>query len=171
MKKIIYCSSILLILSSCNISSTTSSSSLSNSDITLNFYSDNYYLLKDINADKENIFILIYSSTCTHCIEVEKSLANVYNNNFSNIPLVTIKPSDTSKYTLPLEYKDAVDFYYQQGSEYVSPEFLPDYLYRFENYPTPTLMYLKENRELNHIIFGLENNEELLKDSFQSLIE
>lgn len=171
MKKIIYCSSILLILSSCNISSTTSSSSLSNSDIPLNFYADNYYLLKDINADKENIFILIYSPTCTHCIEVEKSLANVYNNNFSNIPLVTIKPSDTSKYTLPLEYKDAVDFYYQQGSEYVSPEFLPDYLYRFENYPTPTLMYLKENRELNHIIFGLENNEELLKDSFQSLIE
>lgn len=131
------------------------------------YYESIHYRVTDPESTADQVILIIYSETCSHCLKaeplLEKLLAAEAYRSYTKVAATSAEVKD-GYYVIGKTFAEAADFYYAQPPEYVGPYELTS------GYPTPSLMYLKKSRQLTSMLIGVGGTEEAVEARLELLV-
>lgn len=138
-----------------------------------NFFTLTDYSKTDPYSQENNVIIFVHSKSCSHCLTAEPYLYDLYQEEeFKQYRFVSVLSSQIfDYYSINMDFEEFIDKYYEQTEEYIIKSLTKDDLLSNNSIPTPTAIYLDENREFVHSLMGLGNSIQSIKERLNLLLK
>lgn len=146
-------SSVLLTSCASNVASTSNVFLPSLSEPLTGFYARNYYLNSDPDNNKDQVILLIYSDSCSHCHVAEPHFAKILSEaEYSEFNIVTATSADLidNNYSIGKNFDQMCEFYTSQAENFIE---FPN-LKEIGTYPTPSMVYLRNSQTPTSMLIG-----------------